>query len=137
MVMIRDYQDSDYEEVRQNLLNGGLFYELSDTRDNLRRKSERDPESIIVAEYDHAVVGNVFFVEDGWMPWIFRLAVRKEYRERGIGSLLMDEAEKRLKARGYQLIGFFVNEQEPEAQEWYTKRGSFSGGRYRFMGKKL
>ncbi len=137
MPTLRNYLPSDYLAVKKNLEEGDLFYDKTDTPEALQRKIERDPESIIVAEEEGEVVGNVFLVEDGWMPWIFRLAVRQDYQERGIGSLLMDEAERRLKARGYGLIGLFVNESHPDVQEWYQKRGHELGGLYRFMGKGL
>jgi ribosomal protein S18 acetylase RimI-like enzyme len=60
----------------------------------------RDPEALIVAEHDGAVVGTVVAGWDGWRAHLYRLAVAPEHRRRGIGRLLVEAAEDRLRALG-------------------------------------
>lgn len=61
---------------------------------------ERDPDSLIVAECDGAVVGTIIAGWDGWRAHLYRLAVDPEQRGRGIGRVLIAAAEERLRGLG-------------------------------------
>jgi ribosomal protein S18 acetylase RimI-like enzyme len=52
---------------------------------------------MIVAVEDDKVVGTVFIIYDPWDSFVYHLGVHPNYQRRGIGSALMEEAEKRLK----------------------------------------
>ena len=91
---IRDYTDADYEDVKQNLEDGGRFDVELDGRDIFQRKITLRPGSILVAEDDGHVVGNVLLIYDGWMPLVFRLAVGGAYRNQGLGTRLLEAAEQ-------------------------------------------
>jgi len=82
------------------------------------------------------IVGSVYnFTE--WEGAIFRLAVLPLYRKKGIGSLLMQEAEKRLKEKGALEVQLFVHEDDIEVQEYYRKRGFKDNKKWLNMFKKL
>lgn len=134
---IRDYLDSDYEQVKVILQEGKLFDPVIDTRQNFLKKTTRNLGSIIVAEADNCAVGNVFTVDDGWAAFVFRLGVHSEYRRRGIGSLLMTEAERRLREKGCEEVSIFVNDADERLKNYYRKQGFLSTGSYRFMYKPL
>ncbi len=136
-IHIRDYADSDYEDVRKNLEDGALFDADWDSRENLTHKIERNPGSIIVAIADHEVIGNVYIVEDGWAAFIFRLAVRKPYRRRGIATMLLKEAEKRLAEKGVKEVALLVRNEEDELKSFYGKRGYALKRKYHGMAKEL
>ncbi len=124
MIHIRTYTNEDYPEVRKTLELVKIFDPERDSQQNLEAKIQRDPESILVALDDGKIIGNVYFLEDGWTSLIFRLAVRKEYRKHGVGSLLMQEAEKILKGRGYSKVSLFVHEDALDhLGPYYKKRG--------------
>ncbi|HJC57722.1 MAG TPA: GNAT family N-acetyltransferase [Candidatus Eisenbergiella intestinipullorum] len=57
-------------------------------------------------------------VEDGWL--IGRLAVRKPYRGKGIGAVLLSEAEKEIERRGGRAA---VLHAQRQAQPFYEKQG--------------
>lgn len=136
-VIVRSYEPKDYSDVRQNLEEGELFYEEMDAEERLNEKIRRNPGSILVAETDGKVVGNVLFMEDGWGPFAFRLAVRREYRGRGVGTQLMKSAEDALKDKGYPEVHILVGENETELKEYYAKMGYKKGKLYRWMYKDL
>jgi|SRR3989344_851156 len=136
-VTIRSYTPSDYPSVKQNLIEGNLFYEEMDGEKRLEEKILRNPDSILVAELEGVVVGNVYMVEDGWGPFIYRLAVKKSQRGKGIDSRLMEEAEKRLKEKGYREVHLNVDESDSELKEYYAKRGYKEGNLYRWMSKEF
>ena len=64
--------------------------------DNARSISvllERDPQSVIVAERDAAIVGSVVAAWDGWRGFIYRLVVAPAEQRRGLGTRLLRAAE--------------------------------------------
>ncbi len=137
MVEIRDYNDVDYEDVKQNLVEGNVFSAEWDSRENLKKKIGADPGSIIVAVAGGRAVGNVYIISDGWAGFMFRLAVRRACRNKGIGSLLLAEAEKRLRNRGVKYISIFAEDANSKLKEYYEKRGYVSAKAYRCMDKEL
>ncbi|HWV77559.1 MAG TPA: GNAT family N-acetyltransferase [Isoptericola sp.] len=60
----------------------------------------RDPDSLLVAEHDGAVVGTVIAGWDGWRAHLYRLAVDPDTRGQGVGRRLVEAAEARLRALG-------------------------------------
>lgn len=129
MMNIRDYGDSDYGAVRTNLQEGSLFDPVADTREELLEKITRNPGSIVVAEDQGRVVGNVFILVDGLAAFIFRLAVHSTYRGRGIDSLLMTEAERQVQERGVREVTIFVNNADEELKEYYRKTRIYLHGK--------
>lgn len=123
MIDVRRYRDEDYQAVKVNLQEGNLFVDSLDTREVLRAKIESDPDSILVAAIDGQVVGNVYLIRDMWNSFIFRLAVRRDFRKRGIGSKLMEEAERLLKEKGVKDVALFVRSDDRELIDYYQDRG--------------
>jgi len=136
MVEIRSYQTTDYLAVRRILEAGKLFWGVSDSREGLRRKIQDDPDSILVAVEDEIVVGAQFIMTD-FMPFLFRLAVDPEYKERGIGTELMQRAEELLRGRGHNHVNILVLSTDTKLQETYRRRGYENGREYRWMTKEL
>ena len=137
MILIQYYKDTDYEETNQTLQEGGLYDDVWEDRGNLKRKIERDPESILLATDSDKIVGCVFVVEDGWNAFIWRLSVREEYRKQGIGKMLVEKAEEIIRARGIKESSIFVNAKNDDLKQWYKKQGYLQTSDYTFMYKKL
>ncbi|MFA5966969.1 MAG: GNAT family N-acetyltransferase [Patescibacteria group bacterium] len=134
---IRRYISTDYSDIKQNLIEGDLFYEELDNENRLNQKIQKDPNSILVADVDNKAVGNVFIMEDGWMALIFHLAVRKDYQHKGIGTELLKAAEAYLKDKGFEEVQIVVREANPELLGYYEKLGYQKGGSFRWMTKEL
>lgn len=135
---IRNYNPgTDYSQMKQILEEGGLFYGPTEAPERLAEKVRRDSDSIIVAIINGEVVGTVTLMEDGRMPFIFRLAVRNDQRRHGIGQKLMEEAEKRLKDRGYTELNILVDENNEELKGYYLRQGYEEGNIYRWMYKEV
>ena len=134
---IRQYISTDYSDIKQNLVEGDLFYDELDNEDRINQKIQKDPTSLLVAELDGKAIGNVFIMEDGWMALIFHLAVRKEYQHKGIGTELLKAAEAYLKDKGYEEVQIVVREANPELQDYYEKLGYQGGGSFKWMTKEL
>ncbi len=115
----------DYPAVRA-LWEGagpGINVRRSDEPQELEKKLQRDPDLFLVAESDGAIVGSVMGGFDGRRGMIYHLAVAPEYRRRGLGQALMDEAEQRLRQKGCIRCYLMVTKNNPEAAPFYEKRG--------------
>lgn len=137
MIEIHYYEDLFYEDVKDVLQEGELYDETWETKENLRRKIKRDPESILIAKDGKNIVGCVFIVEDGWNGFIWRLSVKKTYRERGVGKKLMKRAEEIIRSRGIKESSLFIDVKKDFLKEWYKKQNYEGNSDWTFMYKKL
>jgi ribosomal protein S18 acetylase RimI-like enzyme len=67
-----------------------------------------DPDALIVATEDGAIVGTLIAGWDGWRGGFFRLAVHPERRRRGIARALVAEGESRLRRRGARRVSLYA-----------------------------
>jgi len=95
----------------------------SDTLEEIEKKVQRDPDLFLVAELDGQLIGSVLGGFDGRRGIIYHLAVAKEFRQLGIGSLLMDEVEERLRSKGCLRSYLLVIKENQSAANFYKKRG--------------
>lgn len=121
-VTIRNYKIEDYNTVKEILEEGQLYDATWDNEKQLEKRITNKPDSILVSIVDSNVVGCVYIVDDVF-PFIFRLVVKKQYRERGIGTMLINEAIKILKDHGHNEISLFADNNNEELKNWYLKLG--------------
>jgi len=115
----------DYPAVRSLWENAGPGLQLrrSDTLEEIQKKLQRDPDLFLIAELDGKLAGSVIGGFDGRRGLIYHLAVDASLREQGIGSLLMDEVEHHLKAKGCIKSYLLVTTENESAMHFYEKRG--------------
>jgi len=82
----------------------------SDTAAMVDALLARDPEACTVAEVEGRIVGSLISGWDGWRAHLYRLAVHPDVRREGIGRLLLEQAETRLRALGATRIDAMVLE---------------------------
>ncbi|MBU2510006.1 GNAT family N-acetyltransferase [bacterium] len=88
----------------------------------------------IVAEKDGKVIGmlGVFlgrkFEKKDLFGRILTMAVDKEYRFKGIGGLLMEQAEKWLISKGANLVVIYSGEDSSSAHGFYKQQGFQKSG---------
>ena len=135
-IIIREFKPEDYPEVlklwkvtKQVALDRKWVYEL---------KARRQPDLFLIAEVDGKIVGTAVSTHDVQFSQIHHLAVHPDYQGRGIGSKLLSEMERRLKARGCLGILITVSKKNPryyEVLKFYRKRGFRVVGDYTHVGK--
>jgi len=84
---------------------------------------DHDPEALIVAESDGAVVGSVIAAWDGWRGSVYRLVVAPDHRRRGLGRRLVEMAEKRLADAGALRLQAIVVETDGRATGFWRDSG--------------
>jgi ribosomal protein S18 acetylase RimI-like enzyme len=96
---------------------------IEDQVEDLHRLLARDAEALLVAEDEDGVVGTLVVGWDGWRGNLYRLAVAREGRRRGIAGALVAEGERRLAAMGCRRVSALVIESEDVAQAFWAARG--------------
>jgi ribosomal protein S18 acetylase RimI-like enzyme len=139
MLKIRNYKPPDYLQVVSILKEANLFDEIWDSEENLLGMVSKDPESVIVAEIDDSIVGNLFMIPYGdKIAYLFRLAVKQKYRKQGIATELIKYAQKLVKSKGVSEVGLYVDSNNKTLQSFYQKRGfKASNSTYYYMWNEL
>jgi ribosomal protein S18 acetylase RimI-like enzyme len=125
MISIREFVLDDYDTVCALWQNAGdgLGIGRSDTREEIAKKLQRDPDLFLVAADGDKIIGTVIGGYDGRRGLIYHLAVEHAYRQRGIGKMLMDEVERRLRAKGCLKCYLLVLGEQPNVIDFYRHLG--------------
>jgi ribosomal protein S18 acetylase RimI-like enzyme len=124
-VQVRDFHfPEDYPAARFLWENAGSGIHLrrSDDPKEIQKKLERDPDLFLVAEANGKLIGTVIGGFDGRRGLIYHLAVKASFRQHGVGSMLMDEVERRLKAKGCLKCYLMVADDNEGAMRFYEAR---------------
>jgi ribosomal protein S18 acetylase RimI-like enzyme len=125
-IRLREFHyPEDYPAARFLWENAGsgVHVRRSDEPEEIQKKLQRDPDLFLVAETDGKMIGTVIGGFDGRRGLIYHLAVDATFRQHGIGSLLMDEVERRLKAKGCLKCYLMVTVENENAMRFYEARG--------------
>ncbi|MBI5964175.1 MAG: GNAT family N-acetyltransferase [Chloroflexi bacterium] len=99
----------------------GVKVGRSDTPEEIQRKLQRDPDLFLIAEVNEEIVGTIIGGYDGRRGMIYHLAVHTAFRGQGIGTLLLDEVEKRLQSKGCLKCYLLVTAENTSAVEFYEQ----------------
>ena len=125
-VLLREFRfPEDYASARLlwETAGSGIQVRRSDEPQEIQKKLQRDPDLFLVAEVEGRLVGTVIGGFDGRRGLIYHLAVETGLRGQGIGRLLMDEVERRLKAKGCLKSYLLVTTENGSAMRFYEQRG--------------
>jgi ribosomal protein S18 acetylase RimI-like enzyme len=95
----------------------------ADTRAAVLALLRRDPDALIVAEHDGELIGSIIAGWDGWRYHLYRLAVRPDWRRRGVATALLDAAEARFTALGATRADAMVLARNDLGQQVWQSRG--------------
>lgn len=125
MVSLREFTLADYDSVYTLWRDAGpgIGIGSSDTREEIAKKLARDPDLFILAVEAGEIIGTVIGGFDGRRGLIYHLAVRQSRRRRGIGTLLMQEIERRLVAKGCLRCYLLVKDDAREVIDFYERQG--------------
>lgn len=125
-LLIREFRfPSDYTKVIDLWKNAGpgIHVRRSDEKAELAKKIQRDPDLFLLAEINHQIIGSVLGGYDGRRGMVYHLAVVKDYRKKGIGALLMNELEQRMKNKGCLRSYLLVTHENLDAIQFYKNMG--------------
>ena len=134
---IRTFDMDDYDRVVQLWRNRGIKLGPSDTREGIKNKLARDPDLFLVAESNGAILGVVVGTWDGRQGWIYNAAVDQAVQRRGVGRLLAEELEKRLREKGACQVCLLVGKDNYYAQDFFEALGFQVAENERVMAKAM
>ena len=133
---IREYRESDRDAVVALWHECGLVRPWNDPVKDIHRKLRVQRDLFRVGTLGGRLVATVMAGYEGHRGWINYLAVAREYRGRGFGRRLMDEAEARLLAIGCPKINLQIRRSNTEAIGFYRSL-EFAEDDSISMGKRL
>jgi ribosomal protein S18 acetylase RimI-like enzyme len=122
-VNIRPFVAADETAVIELWQRCDLVRPWNDPRKDIRRKLRVRPDLFLVGDIEGKVVATVMAGYEGHRGWINYLAVAPEHRRRGLGRMMMREAERRLLREGCAKINLQVRAANREAVEFYKRVG--------------
>jgi ribosomal protein S18 acetylase RimI-like enzyme len=121
--VLRSYRPADREALVSLWSICELTRPWNDPNRDIDRKLARDAENLLVLEEDGELIGSVMVGYEGHRGWINYLAVHPAHRRQGLGRLLMDEAETRLRGLGCPKVNLQVRNSNEAAREFYRQIG--------------
>jgi ribosomal protein S18 acetylase RimI-like enzyme len=120
---LRECRSADVGAVLELWRQADATPGATDNADDLRRAVIESDAHVLVAEAEGQIVGTIIGTFDGWRGNIYRLAVRPDYRRRGVARGLVAEVEKRLAQQGAKRITALVEKDHPWAMTFWEAVG--------------
>ncbi|MGZ8270810.1 MAG: GNAT family N-acetyltransferase [Methylophilus sp.] len=93
------------------------------TPEVLARFLYRNPTCSYAVYAGNRLIGAVLASHDGWRGYLYHMAVKPDYRERGIGTKLVSAAINAIKSEGIQNIYCLVKRDNLIAQQFWEACG--------------
>ena len=122
-MQIREFAPEDEAAVVDLWNKCDLIRPWNDPRKDIARKLRVRPDLFLVGLIDGQIVASVMAGYEGHRGWLNYLAVDPDRRHRGLGRILVTEAEKRLKAAGCPKVSLQVRRSNADAIEFYRRIG--------------
>ena len=135
-IEIRPYRESDQDAVVALWRACGLVRPWNDPVRDIHRKLRVQRDLFLVGSLDGRVVATMMVGYEGHRGWVNYLAVAIDCRKQGLGRLLMDQAEARLRAMGCPKINLQIRRSNADVVAFYRSIG-YAEDDVVSMGKRL
>jgi N-acetylglutamate synthase len=137
-IQIKQMEISDYESVIKLWKNiEGIGLSDADSKDGIEKFLIRNPGLSFIAKSNGDTVGAALCGHDGRRGYLHHLAVAPEYRNRRIGSELVEKCLSGLKVRGIMKCNIFVFDANVDGQEFWSNIGWIKRGDLLVMQKPV
>ena len=121
MKNIRIYRERDREQVLALWQECDLIHPKNDPQKDLDRKKGFGEELFLVIEEREKIIGTVMGGYDGHRGIINYLGVHPSFRGQGLGKMLLQAVEQKLKDLGCPQVNLLVWSNNSEVLEFYKK----------------
>ena len=133
--LIRKMQTSDVKELSQGFINQG-WPSREEVLTRYFKEQESGEREVLIADFTSAVAGYITILPDakqgpfaGMAPELSDFNVFEPFQNQGIGNLLLEEAEKRVRIISDKVtLGVGLHSGYGPAQRLYIKRGYIPDG---------
>ncbi|MCK5397446.1 MAG: GNAT family N-acetyltransferase [Thermoplasmata archaeon] len=121
----RTLDPEDYDVIIDVWNRAGLPFRPigRDSPEEIKRQIKLDPEMFLGAFVNSQMIGMIMGSYDSRKGWLNRLAVIPEHQGKGIARALVQEMEKRLKAKGFRIIATMIEDDHEESMKLFKKAG--------------
>lgn len=125
---IRKLSIDDYEEIYNLFMStpGMGLNNLDDSKIGVEKYLKRNPNTCFVAETGRRITGVILSGHDGRRGYIYHEAVSIDYRNKGIGSALVDFALKALRDEGISKVALVVFERNEIGNAFWEHKGFYA-----------
>ncbi|MDD4307848.1 MAG: GNAT family N-acetyltransferase [Thermoplasmata archaeon] len=122
---LRTLSSADYDAIVGVWDRAGLPYRPKgrDSRPEIERQMAIDPEMWLGCFMDGKLAGVVLGTHESRKGWLNRLAVVPEHQGKGCGRALVNEMEKRLRARGLGIFAVLIEDGHDASMALFKKAG--------------
>jgi ribosomal protein S18 acetylase RimI-like enzyme len=135
-LIIRSFQISDQADVLDLWHRCNLVVPQNDPKKDIEMKLQVQPELFFVGTISNRIVSTVMSGYDGHRGWIYYMAVDPDLQKRGIGRIMVEKAEIKLRDLGCQKINLQVRNSNKSVIAFYEHIG-FGDDDVLGMGKRL
>lgn len=121
----RTLAPEDYDAIIDVWNRAGLSFRPigRDSSEEMIRQIELDPEMFLGAFLDDCMIGMIMGSYDSRKGWLNRLAVVPEHQGKGIAQTLVEEMQKRLKAKGFRIIATLIEDGHEASMTLFKNAG--------------
>jgi len=112
-----------YDDVIQLWTNAGINVSSSDSKEEIERMLNRNPELFLIGIFKNKVVAVVMGGFDGRRGFVHHLAVDPKYQRSGYGTQIMSKLNENFRQKGVHKIHLFVEKRNEEAMDFYKTLG--------------
>jgi ribosomal protein S18 acetylase RimI-like enzyme len=120
---IEQFNIKDYHAVINIWEKAGINVGSSDTKEEIEKMLNRNPELFLVGRLNHNLIAVVLGGYDGRRGYVHHLAVHPDYQNKGYGKKLMDELMFRFKKMRVHKIHLFIEKYNRSVINFYKKLG--------------
>lgn len=122
-MLIRNMTEKDYNDVYALWASckGLKINNVDDSKDKIKLFLKRNPEPCFVAQYDNKIVGSILVGSDGRRAYIYHMAVESSYRNKGIGTQLVNASFKSLEKIGISKAALVVYTDNEKGNAFWQK----------------
>jgi ribosomal protein S18 acetylase RimI-like enzyme len=137
-LIIRELKKDEYNTLINIWKRSGLPHrpEGRDMKERILKEMDNHQSKFLAADLENQVVGVVLVTHDGRKGWINRLAVLPEFRDRGIATRLMDEAEESLRLAGIGIFACLIEEWNDGSMEFFSHKGYIKHDKIKYFTKR-
>ena len=121
--VLRQYKPGDREALVSLWSLCELTRPWNDPYRDIDRKLTWDAPGLLVLEDDDELIGSVMVGYEGHRGWVNYLAVHPDHQRQGLGRVLMDEAERRLRELGCAKVNLQIRTSNEAPVEFYRRIG--------------
>jgi len=133
---IREYREKDANAVIALWIQCGLVVPRNNPQKDIERKLKVDRDLFLVGILEGKIIASVMGGYEGHRGWINYLAVDPACRRQGYGRRIMQEIEKRIRARNCPKINLQVRATNQGVIQFYRSLG-YADDNVIGLGKRL